>query len=335
MRHVEGIGASRAQPLATDPPHVSIVIATFNRDRRLQRLLDGLRVQTLRSETFEIVVVDDASTDRTTHVLAAELERGELDLRIISHRVNMGRAHAREQGWRQARAPLVAFTDDDCVPTPGWLEAGLAACEGQPGAIVQGRTEPDPRELDRLGPFARTVRVPEHDPAFQTCNVFYARELLEQVDGFDTEAFGRVHGGEDSDLAWRAIEAGASFAFAPSALVHHAVNQLGPVGKLRFAAGWSMLAYARHPQLRRAHFTYGVFWKRTHLWLIRALAAMFVPRRLLPLRALLVLPYARSLYARGKLEGGGPLMAPYFVLYDLAELYAALRSTLRWRTPMI
>jgi glycosyltransferase involved in cell wall biosynthesis len=314
---------------------VSVVIATFERADRLERLLGGLRVQTLPRRRFEVIVVDDGSTDRTPEVIETESTRGELSLRAIRHDLNAGRATAREKGWRAARSSIVAFIDDDCVPVPDWLEAGLAASRATPGTIVQGRTEPDPAEADRLGPFSRTITVTAFDPGLQTCNIFYPRELLERVGGFDVAAFGRVHGGEDSDLAWRAIEAGAEAAYSERPLVHHAVHDLGPIGKLRLCAGWSLLAYARHDGLRRAQFSGGIFWKPSHLWLARAAAGLALPRRLWPLRALFALKYARYLYARSRVDGGGPLLAPYFLLCDLAEMSAAIRNWIRHGTPML
>jgi GT2 family glycosyltransferase len=318
-------------------PRVSVVTATYNRADRLERLLDGLRTQTLGAGEFEVVIVDDRSADRTAEVLAAAEAAGDLNLRYVLHRTNQGRAQARQDGWQAAAAPVIAFTDDDCVPAEDWLEAGLAACEQNPGAIVQGRTDPDPSELDRLGPFSRTVSVPEYDAAFQTCNIFYPREMLERVGGFDVAAFGRVHGAEDSDLAWRAIKAGAAAVFVPEARVFHAVNQLGAWEKVRFSAGWSLLAYARHPELRRAHFANPLFWKQTHVWLARALVALILPRRIwaLPIAAWLALPWARSLYARGKLEGGGPALAPFYAACDVAEMYAAVRNSAQHGTLML
>ena len=316
-------------------PEVSVVVATYERADRLERLLAGLRAQTLAADRFEVIVVDDGSRDRTPEVLKAEAGSGELSLRVIRQDSNSGRATAREHGWRAAQSDLVAFVDDDCVPTHGWLEAGLEASRSAPGAIVQGRTEPDPSELDRLGPFSRTITVTALDPAFQTCNIFYPRPLLEQVGGFDVALFGRVHGGEDSDLAWRAIEGGAGATYDERPLVHHAVHRLGPLGKLRLCAGWSLLAYARHRGFRRAQFSLGIFWKPTHMWLARAALALLVPRRLWPLRAALALKYARSVRARGVLEGGGVAAAPYYVLCDLAEVSAALRNWIRYGTPML
>jgi GT2 family glycosyltransferase len=232
---------------------------------------------------------------------------------------------------------VVAFTDDDCVPAPEWLEAGLKATAASPGAIVQGRTEPAPWELDSAGPFSRTIDVPGPDPAFQTCNVFYPREVLERVDGFDTQGFGRSPGGEDSDLAWRAIESGAATAFAPDALVRHAVEDLGPVGKLRVAARWTtpMLAYARHRELRRAHFALGIFWKGSHYHLVRLLLALVLPRRLRPLRIWLARPYFVAVAERARCDGASPLMAPYYLVHDVVELGAVVRAAFRYRSPML
>jgi hypothetical protein len=231
---------------------------------------------------------------------------------------------------------VVAFTDDDCVPAPDWLAVGLEAAAANPGGFVQGRTTPDPAELDALGPFSRTIEVTELHPAFNTCNIFYPRELLERIGGFDTEAFGLAPGGEDCDLAWRAIATGAEPSFEPRAVVHHAVDNVGPAGMLRVAARWTtpMLAYARHPELRQ-DFVGGIFWKRTHYWLARTLLGLLLPARLAPFRAWLMYPYLRDIWARGKVYGGGPLLAPWYVLLDVVETVAVARAAVRYRRLML
>ena len=238
----------------------SVVLATHNRARRLEALLRSLREQTIGTSSFEVVVVDDGSTDDTSTVLADERARGALDLRVLRHERARGPAVARDAGWRVARGELIAFTDDDCVLTPEWLAELGAAWDGAPDRLVQGRTDPDPREIAGEGPFSRTLRVTALGPNYQTANVAYPRALLERVGGFDTVTF-TVPGGEDADLAWRCFEAGAHAMFAPAAQAFHAVHQLGPLGKLRVAWRWheTMRLYAVHPG-HRAHLTYGVFW---------------------------------------------------------------------------
>jgi GT2 family glycosyltransferase len=314
---------------------IAVVAATHNRPRRLAEMLEAMRAQERPAD--EVVVVDDGSGPETAAVLAAELERGDLPLNAIRRDQAGGPATAREEGWRASEATLIAFTDDDCAPAPEWLAELERAATARPDGFVQGRTLPNPAEVDELGPFSRTIWVRELDVAFQTCNIAYPRELLERIGGFDVATFGRDPGGEDCDLGWRAIEAGATPVFAPGALVHHAVDDVGPLGKLRVAARWTtpMVAYARHPELRRATFRHRIFWKDIHWMLFKALIAALLPSRWHAVRAWLSYPYLQDVWARGRLEGGGPALAPYFVLHDLVEVAAVARAAVRTRTPML
>ena len=312
-------------------PDLSIVVPTRDRPQLLSELLASLRRQTLDPSRFEVVVVDNGSLE------PPRVDEGEgPSVRLISRARGEGPAAARNDGWRAARAALVAFTDDDCVVDPGWAAALLDAARTHPGALVQGPTSPRPDQLDLLGPFSRTQETREGDRWYQTCNILYPRELLERLGGFDTEAYPEL-GGEDTDLAWRAIESGAVAFFEPAARAFHAVRVLGPVGRLRHAASWSQAvrAFADHPGLRRAHATHGVFWKLSHYLLLRSLAALLLAARrpLLLIPALwLARPYVRLLVERARAEGGRPLAAPYLALVDLVETAAALRGAVRYRT---
>lgn len=306
---------------------VTVVVATRDRCARLAALLESLRGQTVDG-SFEVVVVDDGSVDGT----AAFLDRAP-GVRVLRRDQGGGPAAARNLGWRAASGSLVVFVDDDCVATPGWLAALAAAAAATPGAVVQGRVDPMPWERGLLGPFSRSLWVEEGPgPYYQTANIAYPRALLESLGGFDADAFPFV--GEDTDLAWRALRAGARFVFAADAHVHHAVVDLGPVGALRFAGRWSqsIRLFKRHPDLRAAHLTKRVFWKGSHYLLVRALLTFLVPRRLRPLAVWLWLPYALHLVDRWRSEGGGPALAPWFVLHDLVEVAAVARGAVRYRT---
>jgi glycosyltransferase involved in cell wall biosynthesis len=321
-------------------PEVSVVFATHNRAGRLRALLDSLRASALDLSRFEVVVVDDGSSDDTPQVLAeaqARADAGELPtLRTLRLDPGRGPAVARNAGWRASRAPFVAFTDDDCVATPQWLPELLAAWGGDPARIVQGRTDPLPAELHREGPFTRTLRVHGLGPFFQTCNVAYPRALLERVDGFDEVTFS-VPGGEDCDLAHRCFAAGGHAVFADAARVEHAVHELGPVRKLRVAWRWdeTMRLYARHPAMRRT-LVYGLFWKGSHYLLVRAAIGLLLPRRARLLRAWCLAPIAPVYLERAQGEGRGRLWsAPYFLVHDVVELVAAVRGGIRYRTPVV
>jgi hypothetical protein len=110
------------------------------------------------------------------------------------------------------------------------------------------------------------------------------------------------------------------------------VVDLGPEGLLRRAMRWddAVLAYKRHPQLRRT-LVLRLFWSREHWLATRALAALAVPPRLWWLRWWLAAPYVARLVERRS----GPLLAPYVVLRDVVEIGAVLRGSVRHRTIVI
>lgn len=314
---------------------MAVVVATHDRPRRLQRLLNALAVQSLDPNLFEVVVVDDASGPATEAVLSGA--RVPFRLRVLRRHRAGGPATARDLGWRASAAPLIAFTDDDCEPDVRWLERAIETAGQRPEDFVQGRTEPIAAERDRIGPFTRTIDVRELDPNFHTCNIVYPRAMLDRVGGFDVERFDTAPGGEDSDLAWRCIGAGARPFFDRELLVHHAVNELGPIGSLRVAARWTtpMQTYVLHPELRRAVFTLGVFWKPEHLKLTAAATALLLPGRKRAAATVLAAPYLRSVWGRARTHGGGLKSAPFFVVRDAVEVVAVARAGVRYRRLML
>jgi glycosyltransferase involved in cell wall biosynthesis len=318
------VGAS-APPGA---PAVTVAVATHDRPVRLAALLDAPRSQTVGRDAFE-VVVDDGSGPETAAVLAAERARGDLDLRVLRHEYARGPGVARNAAWREARAELVAFTDDDCAPAPGWLAAGLQAHAGEPRAIVQGRTEPEPEGIEREGVLTRTLRVRGLGPWYETANIFYPRELLAALDGFD-EGFGLRPGGEDTDLAHRALGGGRAAMFAPDALVHHAVEELGVRGTLRDASRWTATVrlFADHPEMR-AELSRGVFWSGWHWLVLRSVLALAAPRKV---RRFLLLRHALQLHTRARLAGAGWWAVPVLLARDVVETVAVVRGAVRYRT---
>jgi len=308
-------------------PLVSVVVPTRSRPHRLARLLDGLRAQTLSPSRFEVIVVADGATKETRMLLASKQAHAGLELRIAEHPAARGPAAARNTGWRLAAAPLVAFTDDDCVPAPQWLTAALETARAD--TVIQGRTEPDPAELPNHGLFARTMQIRSLGPQYETCNIVYPRTVLESLDGFD-EGYGLTPGGEDTDLAWRAIGAGWHTAFVPDALVFHAVEHLGVRGMLRVAARWSstMRVFADHPQTRSALYL-GVFWSRWHYLLSRSLLSIAGP---VWLRRLVLARHLLELRRRARAGGASSLAIPFLIVHDLVECWAVARGAVRYRT---
>jgi glycosyltransferase involved in cell wall biosynthesis len=311
-------------------PEVSVVTATHNRAERLGLLIDALRRQSLPASRFEVIIVDDGSSDGTAALLEREQARNGLALRSIAIETAGGPAAARNRGWQAASAPLIAFTDDDCVPAPGWLRALVAAHRRAPGAVLQGRTEPHPDERHRLGAFSRSQLVTELGVNFQACNVAYPRDLLERLGGFD-ESF--VHYGEDADLAWRALAGGAEAIFVPEALVHHAVHDAGALAVLRDAPRWAdaVRCFARHSQMRSA-FRHRIFWRASHEGLLLAAAGIALRRRTRGASLALCLPYLRQVRTQ---HGGWPgslAALPAHAAIDAAEVAALLHGSARFGT---
>ncbi len=310
-------------------------MSTRNRASDVAELLAALPGQTLPLDQFEVIVVNDGSEDGTQALLDEAAAREDLAVRPIHRPSSSGPAVGRDEGWRVARAPLIAFTDDDCVPDPEWLERGLEAASANPGAFVQGRTAPRPDQLDQMGPWSRTMDVAELGPHFPATNVFYPRGVLEALDGWDTDTYAEAAGGEDTDLAWRAIESGVPPIYEPRSLTFHAVTHAGARGKLRVAARkTASLPFAHHPGAR-AHFILGVFRKPVHLHLTLAVAGLLISRRVPWLGFALSIPYLRAVRARGIIEGGGPRLWPFFLLHDLVEIYATLTVAAKTRRLMI
>jgi glycosyltransferase involved in cell wall biosynthesis len=305
---------------------VSVVVSTYNRPAQLVRLIDSLRAQTLDAGQFEVIVVDNGSGPDTGAVLAEEVRRGGLQLRTERHERTRGPAGGRNSGWSLARAPLIAFTDDDCIPGPSWLEAGLAAAGRFPGAIVQGRTLP---ARSAPGPMSHTVRVERLGPQYETCNIFYPRAVLESLGGFD-ESFGLQPAGEDTDLAWRALDSGVRAEFAPNALVHHEVIDLGLRGSLRLAGRWGDVArvFASHPGARSMLYR-GYFWTVWHYLMWRSLVALLGPAWM---RRMVLTLHLLELRKRARGFGVGPSAIPFFVVHDLVECWAIARGAVRHRT---
>ncbi len=309
-------------------PQVSVVVPTHQRPVRLHSLIEALRGQSLASEQFEVLVVVDGADEDTRGVLSAEGARGGLRLEVIELAVAQGPSVARNAGWRAARGPVIAFTDDDCRPAPQWLQAGLAA--GSPDVLVQGATWPDPDDGEAGELLTRTTSVERLGPQFQTCNVFYPRDLLEAVGGFD-ESWG--WGGEDTDLAWRAIESGARPVFADNAVVFHAVERLGMRAAISQAARWTPAArlFSLHPETRAMLYR-GVFWNVWHYLMWRSLLSLAGPRWL---ARLVLARHAWELSKRARTGGAGPWAIPFLVVHDLVECWAIARGAVRYRTVIL
>jgi len=203
-------------------PRASVVICSYNGSRTLADCLDG--VARLEYPDYEVVVVDDGSTDQT----AAIARR--YDYRLIQT-PNRGLASARNTGLAAATGEIVAYLDDDARPDPHWLAYLAATFLSTSHAAVGGPNVAPPGDGPIADAVARspggpvhvllTDREAEHIPG---CNMAFRKECLAAIGGFDLQF--RV-AGDDVDVCWRLHERGWSIGFHSAAMVwHHRRNSI-------------------------------------------------------------------------------------------------------------
>jgi glycosyltransferase involved in cell wall biosynthesis len=191
-------------------PFISIIVPTRNRSALLSRLLDSFA--SLRYPAWEAIVVDDGSTDDTAAVVQRH-RAGGLPVRYL-HQEWGKMGAARNLGMEHAEGEILAFTDDDCVVEPSWLEAIAAAFAAHADAAgIQGKTVTDHAAMT---PFTRQVEQLEGGQPYRTCNIAYRKDVLRRLGGFDPHLIR----GEDVVMGQRALELG-SIPFAPGAVVCH------------------------------------------------------------------------------------------------------------------
>lgn len=215
-------------------PRLSVVVCTHNRARLLRRCLAGLLSQTIAPRKLEIIVVDNASRDNTRGVAQGGGRAGRIRYLFEPE---LGLSRARNLGWRRARAPLVAYLDDDAVPEPDWADATLRAFRRRPeAACVGGRVDPVwPGELppwldQRLtgvlsvihwSPWTREL---EREEWLVGANLCLRRPLLQEVGGFP-ESLGRkgssLMSGEEAAVVRALKSRGHPVLYEPSMRVRH------------------------------------------------------------------------------------------------------------------
>jgi glycosyltransferase involved in cell wall biosynthesis len=198
---------------------ISVVIPVYNGAATLDACLRSLEHQTLATGSYEIIVVDDGSTDDAAWIAQTA------GVRLVSQH-HAGAPAARNAGILAARGEWVAFTNSDCVCARTWLASLLAAAERTSGAIgAAGKTigyrsqTPAARFVDLMGALdpVRSLAHPRF-PFAPTSNVLYRREYLLAVRGFDT----RYATYDACDLHTRLLRAfGGAFAYEPRAVVMH------------------------------------------------------------------------------------------------------------------
>ncbi len=204
-------------------PIFSIIVPSYNRPNQLLVCLEALARLSYPKDRFEVIVVDDGSEPSLERVVSGFDES--LDARCLRQR-NSGPAAARNLGARHAKGDILAFTDDDCAPEPGWLNAIAKRVSNGSECLVGGKT------VNRLmdNPFSATSQLildvvyqhynadPERARFFASNNLAMPTSLFQESGGFDV-AF---RTSEDREFCDRFLFRGLQLVYEPDAVISHA-----------------------------------------------------------------------------------------------------------------
>jgi GT2 family glycosyltransferase len=231
-RELERVFERSPAAMLKSVPRVSVVVCSYNGGATLEQCLCSLAK--LDYPDYEVIVVDDGSTDNTPEILACFPE-----VRAI-HQSNQGLSVARNVGLQAATGSIVAYTDSDCVADADWLTHLVDQLLRSDAAAVGGPnlTPDDGRVVACVAAspgqpthMLESDQVAEHIPG---CNMAYRREALLAINGFDPQY---RKAGDDVDVCWRLQDAGYWITYAPGAFVWHHRRQT-PWAYLRQQAGY-------------------------------------------------------------------------------------------------
>ncbi|HIJ59787.1 MAG TPA: glycosyltransferase [Nitrospirae bacterium] len=203
--------------------NVSIIVPIFNDARFIDKCIQSLKNQTYPKDLYEIIIIDDGSTDETAQVVGA------VDGITYIYQDNNGPSIARNRGISIARGEFVAFTDSDCEVKNDWLEQLIKRFdESVAGVGGMQIGHPDDNEFAKkvdkflraigfIGDYVKPHKSIKEVSHNASCNSAYRRRVIQEVGGFREGMFP----GEDVDLDKRLRDKGYKIFFTPAAVVYH------------------------------------------------------------------------------------------------------------------
>jgi len=312
----------------SESPLISVVISTRNHAHWLGEAVRAILAQDIDAD-FELIVCDDASTDHTQAVMQGVVQDARRPVTYIRLAERVGPAQGRNVALGFAKGEFIAFTDSDCVPSPGWLRAAIRAFATEDVGIVQGRTQPT---RARVPFFAHHIETKQLDGTFATANILYRQRAL-AAHRFDPACWSPNWTWEDSDLGWRVQADGWRAAFASDAVVAHQVVPLSPIAWMlwptRFQK-WPEIS-AHHPGFRQ-HLFLGIWARPLHLLFQLALVGVVIAWWQ-PTALVLTLPYVMTF---GRVRGIGgrfpPAKVASYLVWDCVAFVTLVVASIRYRS---
>ena len=211
-------------------PDISVIVCTYNRADWLRVAIESLTKLETGGHTYEVLVVDNASSDNTPEVVNQAAKNAACTIRYVREE-QPGVSFARNRGLQESEATWIAFFDDDEIAEPDWLLQLLKAAKDHNVKIVGGgvRLKLDEGSDRKLRPWVRvmlgctetmTAQMYDGKRVPTTGNMLIHTEIFEKIGMFRTDL---VEGGEDTDVYHRARAEGYEAYHAPQALTHHQI----------------------------------------------------------------------------------------------------------------
>lgn len=252
----------------------SVIIPAYNAETTLSSCLAALADQSISEGDYEVIVVDDGSTDGTSKIAEGS------NVKYI-FQTNQGPATARNRGAREAEGDLILFTDADCVPDRNWIREMASPFSDPDVVAVKGAYRT--RQAELAAKFAQAEFEDRYDllqkspsiDMIDTYSAAFRKDVFLNMGGFD-QSF-PVANNEDTDFSYRLAGAGYKLVFNPRAFVYHThpATFIGYL-KIKFWRGyWRMVVYRRYPnKALKDTYTPAVIKVQT---LLMALSLPFIP----------------------------------------------------------
>ena len=241
-------------------PFISVVVPVYNGDRIVGNCVESLLNQSYPKDNYEIIVVDNGSTDNTRAIIK------KYPVKMLIEDSIKSSSAARNNGIKHAKGEVIAFVDADCVAYPTWLEGGVRALLEQSADLAGGNVEffyneKSSAELyDSITNMQNKYEIKENNVA-KTANLFVGSDVFKEI-GLFSETM--ISGG---DVAWtyKATSNGYTLVYAENAVVKHPARNLLSLVK-------------KHYRVGKGHFDIWLTGGKQKKDLVKGIVSLFPPR---------------------------------------------------------
>jgi len=232
-----------------DKQFISIIIPTYNRKNTLAGCIDSIIKQNYPASGFELIIVNDESSDGTYEFVNEYIKRLPFKSRVINQK-HLGPSIARNKAIDESRGPIIAFTEDDVILDENWLSKGSRHFNNDEISAVEGVT----KYLNTQKPIRRLEK--QYQLGFLPLNIMYRKDIFIKIGGYDPSFYEEklnTYFREDIELGFRLLSSGQKAIIDPEMVVYHPKQYQTIKGAYDHAKRYYFdpLLYKKHPALFR------------------------------------------------------------------------------------